>query len=406
VGVMRDTGPVKKDADTPDAQDQIGAGRTQLGILKNQMALGGVSLGKRTVVLPDGTTIVASSIAGIDKVTIRQAAELPPGAPPPPAPRVREPRLPEPPPPLGVGALCSMNSYSTLAVSPLIAALIEETVNGTKASGINKYSFTIPSFIGDVPKVIGCDSGLVFESNITQNTSDHVSSGINPTASVQFFDMAGGYGGYDFGNRKLITQLSLEKDPNVQQSMMVPVELKEQTGNESYFIFNFNFNPPFPRWAEPLRIIKWKQTGGDLPMDLFVLPGTPHATVLANTNPDKIVLQSGKDYNYSFGNSNWVVARDDPNPIPGFVTWKNYQTITVVRDWYPKTWTATGFATVVLKDGRNATIAVVVKVTMTPRQGAHVPDGAQNSQGAAVQAATIELGTGQQLPPAIGPFYP
>jgi hypothetical protein len=69
---MRETGPIAKSL--TGGQDTsvglISQARTQLGILKNQMRLGGLAFGKRSVTLADGTVIVATSNHGIDQVAI------------------------------------------------------------------------------------------------------------------------------------------------------------------------------------------------------------------------------------------------------------------------------------------------------------------------------------------------
>lgn len=73
---MRETGPVSKQLsndETGDASAQVGAARTQLGILKNIMRLGGMPSAYRTVNMADGTTMYVSSINGRDTVNIQAA---------------------------------------------------------------------------------------------------------------------------------------------------------------------------------------------------------------------------------------------------------------------------------------------------------------------------------------------
>ena len=69
---MREEGPIRKDlsGDTDAAAPYIGAARTLLGQIKNQMRLGGLQQLARSVVLPDGTTIRAESRMGQDTVRI------------------------------------------------------------------------------------------------------------------------------------------------------------------------------------------------------------------------------------------------------------------------------------------------------------------------------------------------
>lgn len=69
---MRDTGVITKglSGDTETAAAQISAARTQLGILKNQMAANGLKVGARAVRLVDGTTMHVSVAGGISRVNI------------------------------------------------------------------------------------------------------------------------------------------------------------------------------------------------------------------------------------------------------------------------------------------------------------------------------------------------
>ena len=69
---MRDTGPVAKQltGDTEAAAPYMGIARTQLGILKNQMAFAGQTTGARQIALPDGTTIRVAVNGGIPRIQI------------------------------------------------------------------------------------------------------------------------------------------------------------------------------------------------------------------------------------------------------------------------------------------------------------------------------------------------
>lgn len=75
---MREYGPVGKSfaGDTSAAKTRIGIARTQLGIMKNMMALGGLQQLVRNVKLADGTLIRVQSIFGQDRISIT----VPPGA--------------------------------------------------------------------------------------------------------------------------------------------------------------------------------------------------------------------------------------------------------------------------------------------------------------------------------------
>lgn len=69
---MREIGPVRKglSGDIETATAQLGIARTQLGILKNQMRLAGLTIGARAVRLADGTVMRVSSYNGQDFVDI------------------------------------------------------------------------------------------------------------------------------------------------------------------------------------------------------------------------------------------------------------------------------------------------------------------------------------------------
>lgn len=86
---MRETGPARKssDGDPAASSAQMGAARTQLGILKNLMALGGLPSGARTVRFEDGTEIRVTSINGQDSISIVTATA---GIEPPPEQAIPE----------------------------------------------------------------------------------------------------------------------------------------------------------------------------------------------------------------------------------------------------------------------------------------------------------------------------
>lgn len=67
---MRETGPVRKDLTGDDTAAYVGPARVLLGKLKNDMAFNSLAQGQRTLDLPDGTRIIATSMFGRDKLTI------------------------------------------------------------------------------------------------------------------------------------------------------------------------------------------------------------------------------------------------------------------------------------------------------------------------------------------------
>ena len=76
---MRDTGIITRglSGDPETATTQIGLARTQLGILKNQMQFAGLTVGARTVRLPDGTAMRVSVAGGISRVEVSTPQPVP-----------------------------------------------------------------------------------------------------------------------------------------------------------------------------------------------------------------------------------------------------------------------------------------------------------------------------------------
>jgi hypothetical protein len=77
---MRDTGVITKgfSGDTDAAAVQTGVARTQLGILKNQMAFSGLQVGARTIRLADGTEMRVSVSGGVSRAEIYTPASTTP----------------------------------------------------------------------------------------------------------------------------------------------------------------------------------------------------------------------------------------------------------------------------------------------------------------------------------------
>lgn len=73
---MRETGVVRKELNGDEAAPYIGAARTMLGIVKNQLSFNGLAQGKGTRTFPDGTIIEVTSIYGQDKITITRPAPV------------------------------------------------------------------------------------------------------------------------------------------------------------------------------------------------------------------------------------------------------------------------------------------------------------------------------------------
>lgn len=93
---MREFGAAFKVLDGDDALPYLGYARTELGILKNSMRLGGLAQGSRTRVLPDGTVLRVQSQFGIDKIVITTTAPTPAAPEPFVLPGVPAPQEPQP----------------------------------------------------------------------------------------------------------------------------------------------------------------------------------------------------------------------------------------------------------------------------------------------------------------------
>jgi hypothetical protein len=126
---MRDEGPIRKDlsGDTEAAAPYIGAARTLLGQVKNQMKLGGLDQLARSTVLPDGTTIRAESRFGQSTVRIvSPSGEVTPLSIPEietPEFPIETPELPtiEPPELPGTKYLLAIFNNNEVAAIPMVA---------------------------------------------------------------------------------------------------------------------------------------------------------------------------------------------------------------------------------------------------------------------------------------------
>lgn len=135
---MRDTGIVVKglSGDPEAAQLQIGIARTQLGILKNQMQFAGLTVGARTVRLPDGTVMQVQVMGGISRANITTATPVPGSVPQPSVPEAQVPVpviprvwVPQPPVPPSIYAL-AVYAGSLGADASLDQLIKPFTING------------------------------------------------------------------------------------------------------------------------------------------------------------------------------------------------------------------------------------------------------------------------------------
>lgn len=130
---MRETGPTRKDltGDSETAAAQLSAARTQLGILKNQMRMGNLTVGARTITLPDGTVIRVTSTLGQDRVAIDTPSSSSSAPPNPLQPRVPEPTVPPVPPGLDKYLLVVYNNNQ-------VAAIPMSTISGASWAAVYK----------------------------------------------------------------------------------------------------------------------------------------------------------------------------------------------------------------------------------------------------------------------------
>lgn len=177
---MRDTGPIAKTltGDQDSSVGQISVARTQLGILKNQMQLGGTTQGSRSVTLPDGTHMRVTSINGIDQVHITTAQ---PTAATPVVEEVPEfpiPQPPEPPrihvPQPDVGGLAFYAGYLNQNDGDITFdefSYIPLTVNGVQVNTPNGQAF-----------VMNKGTAFSFSPSVGVDPSDGVA--VFPTSSI------------------------------------------------------------------------------------------------------------------------------------------------------------------------------------------------------------------------------
>lgn len=209
---MRDTGPVSKQltGDTEATAPYMGVARVQLGILKNQMALGNLQVGARTVQMPDGTTIRVALIGGVSRVAIDSPGVVVETQPEQPQAQVH-PEFPEPPPqitPFEVAGLC-LDSFT---VPP--ALITTYTINGVpQGAGLSTELFADWVPLGAPPRVqfnsvivgqgtLGPTRALV-ELTVAKYTGQHQSVLREGTfASVSWKQTGGTIQLVDFGNHK------------------------------------------------------------------------------------------------------------------------------------------------------------------------------------------------------------
>jgi hypothetical protein len=178
VAVMRDTSPIRKafTGDPETAIAQAGIARTQLGILKNQMALGGITVGARNVLLPDGTTMRVSSVNGQHSVTV----DTPTSQPEQP----EQPTFPEPPePPKFVPPLASpaLAVYAGAVGTPGIVDIVPTQLNGKNITEANSTPhFLVPNAGDD-----GLLFGYVEDPNSEFSVSQTLLVGITDRYSLQ-----------------------------------------------------------------------------------------------------------------------------------------------------------------------------------------------------------------------------
>lgn len=396
---MRDTDVLKKrlDGDPEAATAQIGLARTQLGILKNQMALGGITSGVRTVTTADGTTIRASSINGLNSVQITTPREMPAGAPVHPRPAHAEPVLPPPPVVAPIGVLASIGwpiGTSQIGGGNGGGALpIQSVLNGEAAGGLGVD--------GDVQKVVGVEGSVTYTATLTSTLN--VSVYPSPVASLQFFDMAAvraGPQGSTVGLTALTEYYTFDGSTFGQwgsNSLYLPALFRNvlPPPDAPYRIVPQSGADPVT-WVQPLRILHWQQTGGNMPLYPFTLAGETHPTVLASIVP--IVITKGADYwTPTQYNTGWIVASYDAST--GLFVFVNYSKLQEVVNWYSGQFEAVGIATVLGVDGVISTIPVTVNANWDLTGNTNgVPDGTVIKQNQLVQTVTSD---GVGLPPAI-----
>ena len=187
---MRDTGPIAKTltGDQDESVGNISVARTQLGILKNGMKLGGITQGSRSVTLPDGTTMRVTSINGIDQVHISTPQ---PGKPALPVEVPETPYEPEFPGPVKihvpqpqVGGLAFYAGYWNQNIGdPTFNKFsdIPLIVNGVQVSKPNGQAFVLNK---GAAYVFGPSAGVDPEDDVAVFPTGTILANVSPEGAV------------------------------------------------------------------------------------------------------------------------------------------------------------------------------------------------------------------------------
>jgi len=292
------------EGDPETAAAYVGVARTQLGVLKNAMQLGGLPSGMRMLYLPDGTAIRVSSVAGQDRIEIvtpRRGQTVPA--------EIQTSFEPDRPPVPGVpyiGAVCDSGNPGLF---------VTNTVNGVSQSGG-------PGLAARIMAIVPCTGGLKF--TVVPDPARHFANNFNPsslTMSVQLYDLrvtttrhphlsivgmdgADEYNTFD-GRRYVIGWTGHIGTPYYATQNRFPI-LTSPTlppPNDPYGLNDENGNPV--SLVPGMRILKWKQTGGNITMLPFTIDGGKYPTLLALAGPVPLL-------------ETFTVFQA---PLPGFTYW-------------------------------------------------------------------------------------
>jgi hypothetical protein len=356
---MRDSGPIRKgsDGDAEAAAPYVGTARTLLGVVKNQMRLGGLSQLSRTFQLADGTTISVSSRFGQDAVRIAAATPAVPSGLHVLGQRGENPEqvdLPvnpyEEPPPLPqrlIGALCSSGQG--------VGVMVYSTLNGVTAQGLDSA--------GDIPRLVPCMAAVNYTVGIDPNVG--LPGGGFPLPSLQIYDVmttpAGPHGDISAAlqdeNCPLAGGITA---PNGNNFAQVPSLFSSARG-----IY-------LPR----LQILKWKQTGGAMQMFVFTEPGSVKGVGLVCGTPVRELFGAPywtpfyQEYpDFGLIDYVWQVT-DDIDPASGFPIQILMVSYILVAPALNNSYTATG--ELVVMDSQGNVSVLLVNITLQYRRSGNL----------------------------------
>lgn len=362
------------DGDTEAAGALLGVARTQLGILKNALTLGGLPSGKRTVQLPDGTVIQVSSAYGQDSVRI----SVPPPAPGRPAPQPEAQDWPEPvrgvTPSINLGALCDAGSYQVW--STIVANKVMRSGYGLDGAA-------------SLPQLVPCNGGLNYAVTLDPaRFKDPIDQYNGVTLTLELYDL----------NTTALSVVGRQGSATYHTFDGRPYLLGENPPVYATTARLLTLNNAHGAPVPALRILKWEQHGGTLTLLPFTLDGARYPSALYSAIP--MGEQLGEGYYEATGLFEYALV--EPEVIIG--GYPEYEVLAFqkyVIPYLPTHYTAAGTLTVIDLNGSAQGVPLTVSVAYQ-RSGSWIitylpgPGVGFNFTTAFVKGAMLLEGTGSR----------